>query len=154
MCNIAKPNCTEELVDGAFIGEHPGPCHARGRARNDTGQEQADLREAASHLGFHVFDEHGDDQTEHDRNDGEEDDQIERVQDRTIKVGIGEHCLVVAESDESAFVDAIPVVQRIPDGLHDWPEFEYRVKQQRRQEEQQTDCTKRHWPLCLGWMMS
>lgn len=139
MREIAQADRAKQLVDGSLIRQHPSPGDACRGSRDDSRKEQADLREASCALGFHVLDEHCGDQTEDDRDDGEEDDEIEGMQNRSVQVGIGEDRLVVAQTDECAFVDSIPVVEGIPNGLNDGPEFEDRVEQQSRQQEQQAD---------------
>ena len=126
----------QDLVDGAVVGEHPGPGHAGRGTGDDAGQEQADLGEGAGGLVLDVLDQGRGDQAEDDRQDREEDDEEERVADAADELGIGEHLDVVVDADEGAGVDAVPVVERVPGGLDDRPQFEHRVEDQRGCEEE------------------
>ena len=51
-------------------------------------------------------------QAEHDRQQGEEQDQHQRVQDRPAQHGVREHPPVVVEADPGGQGDAVPVEQR------------------------------------------
>lgn len=134
---------------GALVGQHPGPGHTGCSAGDNARQEQANLREGTTDLGLHVFDEHGNDQAEHNRDDGEEDDQVEGVQNRSVQIGVGEHGDVVFDTDEGASIDTVPLVERVPDGLNDRPQLEGDVEHKRRSEEKQADQTEGHIALGL-----
>ena len=146
---VAEAYCAQQLIGGALVGQHPGPGHTGCSAGDNARQEQANLCEGTTDLGLHVFDEHGNDQAEHNRDDGEEDDQVEGVQNRSVQIGVGEHGDVVFDTDEGASIDTVPLVERVPDGLNDRPQLEGDVEHKRRSEEKQADQTEGHIALGL-----
>ena len=146
---VAEAYCAQQLIGGALVGQHPGPGYTGCSAGDNARQEQANLCEGTTDLGLHVFDEHGNDQAEHNRDDGEEDDQVEGVQNRSVQIGVGEHGDVVFDTDEGASIDTVPLVERVPDGLNDRPQLEGDVEHKRRSEEKQADQTEGHIALGL-----
>ena len=123
-CDAAQSDRRQALVDDAVGGEHPTPGDAGGDERDDLRQEQHGPPGRADPPRCHPPHHSRDDQTEYDRDAGEEDDQLEGVFERADKLVVGEDGLEVVEPGPLGRGDTVPAVERVPEGLDDWPEHE------------------------------
>ena len=90
--------------------EHHAPHDAGGYERDDLWQEQDRPGDVAQSACGAPADHGGYYEPETDRDEAEEEDEPEGIEDRVEQVRIGEHVLVVGQTDPHGDVEAVPPV--------------------------------------------
>ncbi len=123
LASVAEPDLAQELVQRARRVVDP-----RERLRDDHGgdrlrheQDGAEEEEAA-HL--EAREERRQEEPDHDREDRVEEDQLDRVLEGAVDLGRVPELAVVVEADPLLRREAVPFVERQPDGLQQREERE------------------------------